>query len=1505
MSRRRLDLRRLAAARSRVHRSATCVAELLEPRQLLTAAAASDLPDLTPYQPPGWADKILLTTNEGDFSNSTNFSGQSSLFVHAGVINQGTSPTGNFTSQTFIDGVKLTAYFSGPVNPGDSFYYYAQDVSLRGLRVGTHTISITLDYGKTVAESDETNNTYSRTFVINSPFYPDFIPYQPPGWSDKIVVSTRAGTNTDAPFITTDDTLYIDYDEYNQGGQFNNTTYRADTRVLLDGEQVSSFFVTSQSPSFYFFKTDAIHAPVAAGVHTLTVQCDYLGGVPFEDDKSNNNFTRTFTVVAAEQLPTVASVTTSTDIAVTGVPILLTASGVADTDGSVTSVTFYREANNTPGLQSDAGDLLLDTDATAADGWSTVATTYGLAPGAYTYYARATDDAGGSGAPATTTQTLIPPLTGSITGTLFHDLDGDSARDPGEPALADAVVFLDTNNNNLLDSGETSTTTDAAGAYTFANLPAGRYTVAQLPPAGWSRTTPAAPPPPVWVEKGPTAIVSGVNGSVAPNGLVTGRVTAIASHPTDALTYYIGSAGGGVWKTTNGGASWTPLTDDQASLPIGAIAISPSNPNVIYAGTGDGFDFSGKGILKSTDAGQTWTLLGGQYFSRRAFWRIVIDPLDPNVAYAGVRGANDAITTGNRGIWKTADGGITWVNTFANIDQDASVTDVIIDPTDHRVLYAALGQRAGTDVNGVYKSTDAGATWTLLDNLAFGPATGTFRLAIANDGHTLYAAISTNSATSTRLLGFFQSTDAGATWTRRLGTPDYLATQGFFATVLAVDPNNPLRVYAGGSGRIFSDAIIRSDDGGITWKSVGTWKVSGSTQTIDWPHVDHHAMAFDAVGRFLDGNDGGIWRTADRGANWTDLNANLNLTQFVGVAVDPANRNLIYGGSQDNGTEKSTGSTLWNHVAAGDGGFVRIDPSNPNTVYHTFFYLKGQTNFFKRSDDAGATWTTKTTGINTSTGGGVFYPPYIFDPANSARLLLGLDKLYESTNRADSWTAISPVLVTGKAITAVAVAPTAPNTIYLTYDDGSVWRTTDHGANWTNVTPPAIVSGTPALAAAAALRLDEDPTGGDEIEDDEDGGREESDASGPGNGNLLIDPTDPLTLYQVRGFYGGAHVLRSTDGGANWTDISADLPDAPTSAIAIDPRTPIHTLYVGNTIGVYVSTDAGAHWTRFGAGLANADVTSLELSTAGNFLTAGTFGRGAWQVALTSASVGAVGVTVAPGQDVQLAPLGAQHYPTLTASQFDYTATNHLLRFTFSRDLPSAPLPGAIAVINLASGAELKPALSYDSPSRTVTLTFASALPDGRYRATLRAVSLADASGNMLDGNADGTAGDNATFDFFTLTGDANRDGAVDFLDLAILAQNYNTAGKAYAQGDFNYDGTVDFLDLALLAQRYNTALPAAPGGAPSASGAVSISSAPVPSLAWVGAVTPIAAKNAPVAVPKPKPAVSPTRHASPPVRIKIAPVPIAKKISPLVVPPLFSAKKITVTPRKRPDVLV
>lgn len=1354
--------------------------------------------DLTPYQPDGWTNKIILTTLEGNFTDASTFTTFGSLFVHAAMINQGGEPTTvPFATQTFIDGVKLHTFSTAPpVGVGGVVTFDDQDIALRNFTLGTHTISIIVDYGNAVAERDETNNYFSRTFQVLGNGYADFTPNEPQGWPDKIVVSTVPGTSTDATQITTNDTIYVDYSSLNQGAAFNSRSY---TRVLLDGVQFHNFFVNSHAANFYYYWMDAPHAPLSAGVHTITVECDFTNAISYESDETNNTYSRSITVIAPEALPTVASISASPNPVTSGGALTLTAAGVADADGTVASVSFYLESNGTPGLQADGADVLLDSDAQSADGWIGLATTYGLAPGDYTVYARAMDDQGGAGAPASTTFTILPLPTGSISGLAFHDLDGDGKRSAGEPVLPGWTVFLDTNNNNLLDSGEASAVSDAQGAYTFSNLPAGRYTVAQLPPDGWSRTSPASTPAPVWVEKGPASIASGFNGNLPPNGLVSGRINAIAPDPTDPLTCYIGAAGGGVWKSSDAGASWTPLTDQQASLPIGALAVAPSAPNVIYAGTGDGIDFSGKGILKSTDGGKTWTLLGSDVFARRAFWRIVVDPLDPNIVYAGARGAGDGVA-GNRGVWKTTDGGVTWSNTFASISDTASVTDLLIDPSDSQILYAALGNSAGNVFNGVYKTTNGGGTWTLLDNVPFGIVTGTIRLAISSDGQILYAAVT--NPVNNRLRGFFQSTDRGASWVNRtLGTPEYLAGQGWFATVLAVDPIDPLRVYAAGTGRNWTDSIIRSDDGGATWRNIGNWKTSGQTLTTGWPHVDHHALAFDADGRLLDGNDGGIWRTADQGIDWVNMNANLDITEFVGISGDPSNRDLIYGGSQDNGTEKSSGAAIWDQVAAGDGGFVRVDPGNPATVYHTYFYAKGQTNFFRRSDDAGATWLVKTTGINTSTGIGVFYPPLVIDPSNPSRLLLGLDRLYESTDKANSWSAISPALVAGKAITALAVAPGAPDTLYVTYDDGSVWRTTDHGANWVNVTP-GLAPAAPPDTPPTGVQLDDD-------QDEDEGGIDPDDSSGPGNGAILADPTDPLTVYLVRNGYGGGHVFLTTNGGASWSDISGDLPDLPTNAIAIDPRTTVHTLYVGTVAGVYFSTDAGVHWNRFGAGLPNADVTDLQLSLSENFITAGTFGRGAWQIALTGASVGAIGVTLSPGQDAQLAAFGAQHYPTVADSQFDFSTSSHRLKFTFSKAMSASLSLGMFDVRALASGLPIVPSsLAYDPTSRTATLAFDSPLLDGRYRLTALGSMITDAFGNALDGNADGNAGDDFTFDFFFLAADANHDGAVNFSDLVAVAQNYNGTGKSYSQGDFNYDAKVDFTDLVMLAQRYNTSLP-------------------------------------------------------------------------------------------------
>jgi len=816
--------------------------------------------------------------------------------------------------------------------------------------------------------------------------------------------------------------------------------------------------------------------------------------------------------------------------------------------------------------------------------------------------------------------------TGSISGVVFSDANGNGIQDAGEPGLSNWTVFLDANQNGTLDRGEQTATTDTSGHYAFTNLTAGTYFVDEVPLPGYTQTSPGGSTTAAWKEVGPDGINSIPNGGLPDIGRISGRVVGIAPSPTDANTIYIAAAGGGVWKTTNAGSAWTPLTDSQATTAMGSIAVAPSNPNVIYAGTGES-NFSadnqyGRGILKSTDGGATWTLLGTSDFDRLAISKIVVDPNDPNVVYAGVGTARLNAIDQNQGVWKSIDGGVTWTNlTDSDVGSTTTeVTDLVMDPANSQELFAGFGAVDGDAANGVWETNDGGASWTRINLLPTGTAAGRVTLTASSDGQTLYAAFSDpTDAKFGHLLGLYRSDDAGATWSQQTSTPDYMAGVGWYATALAVDPANANRVYAastGDYGQQLANAVIRSDDGGGSWTNIGA-------DANDFgPHPDNHVLVFDAAGNLWDGNDGGVYETADQGNTWTDRNGNLSLTQLNGIAINPANSKIIFGGSQDNGTEKTNGSNVWTEIDAGDGGQVRYDPAS-GTVYHSFFYVKGDdssSNFFQRSDNNGFGFVAKTFGIDTQNDNGLFYPPYVMDPSNASRLVLGTDKVYVTSNRGDSWTPMSGVLgAANTVITAVAVATSDPNTIYVTYSDDSVWVTHDDGQSWKSATgnlptSPATAPPQIAVAPAATSAGASDPNGGDDL------ARFLTGQHGS-DGFIAVDPANSSVAYLVRNVFGNGHVYRTTDGGSTWTNISGNLPDIPAHTLALDPRNSPATMYLGTDAGVYISTNGGTSWSLFGTGLPNTLVSDLQISTAGNFLDAATYGRGVWQVPLT-ASVG-------------------------------------------------------------------------------------------------------------------------------------------------------------------------------------------------------------------------------------------------------------------------------------------
>lgn len=721
-----------------------------------------------------------------------------------------------------------------------------------------------------------------------------------------------------------------------------------------------------------------------------------------------------------------------------------------------------------------------------------------------------------------------------------------------------------------------------------------------------------------WTSIGPAPVNGG--GAGRNGGPVSGRVTAIATDPTNANTIYLGAAGGGVWKTTNGGTSWQPLTDSQATLSTGAIAVAPSQPNVIYVGTGEANDsldsFYGRGVLKSTDGGATWALLGASLFDRVAISKVVVDPTNANNVFIAVEGQGANGQFNNVGVWHSTDGGVNWFNTTAGLSTGSEFNDLIMDPRNPAVLFVGLQG----SVRGVYRTTNSGQSWTAAGNFPTSDLNiGRIALAMAPSSSLIvYASVAT---TGGALYGMLKSSDGGATWTQLVNTPNFLRSQGWYDNVVAVSPTNANIVYAGGVYAYEAGdpgGLIKTTNGGSNWTNIENG-IDGSGL-----HPDHHALAFDAAGNLLDGNDGGIFRTTDGGSTWQNLNTNLATIQFTSVAVDPNDPNYVIGGSQDNGTEKYTGGIGWAAIRQGDGGVAQIDPSNRQIMYHTYFGLS-----LERSNDGGVNWQDATAGIDTNDATG-FYIPYVMDPSNPARLLLGTNRLYETTNRGDNWVArMTSPLVGQETIAAIGLAPSDPNTIYVAYTDRSVFVTTNRGNTWNSV-----MSGLPTASLAAAAASS--GGGGDGGEDEGDGGEmlPRADAGSFGVGQILVDPTNAQVAYYVRDQFGGGHVFKTTNGGGNWVNISGNLPDIPTHAIALDTRQATSALYVGTDQGVFQSINGGQSWSLYGSGLPNTVVANLVLSTSKNFLLAGTHGRGAWIINLSATSASPHVVVSGNGQSI-------------------------------------------------------------------------------------------------------------------------------------------------------------------------------------------------------------------------------------------------------------------------------
>jgi uncharacterized repeat protein (TIGR01451 family) len=681
---------------------------------------------------------------------------------------------------------------------------------------------------------------------------------------------------------------------------------------------------------------------------------------------------------------------------------------------------------------------------------------------------------------------------------------------------------------------------------------------------------------------------------IGPNPTLNGILTtaawtnAIAVDPTNASVAYLGAPEGGVWKTTDAGAHWIPLTDTQPSLAIASITIDPTNHNTVYAGTGDSYLY-GEGLLKTTDGGNTWSYIAAPFagpFGDSSYFgggahinQIAVDPANASVVLAAVW----RFPASSAGIYRSADGGNTWTQVFPG----APATSITFSPTGS-VAYAAVSDYFGTALAGIYKSTDGGKSWTAANGsgstqlplLNAGVASvGEIRLAMApSSPTTLYVSIEgLNSFAPLTPNSIFTSIDGGATWHPTATNPFSVQAAGNKGMVLTVHPTNANIVFVG------EQNLYRSMDGGQTW-AVVTSSANGAVNSL---FGDIRSFGFSAGGVvFYVGCDGGPWSTGDAAnqtMNWTNLTSTLATTQFYpGLSINPSNVAVAFAGSQDQGVQQYSGSSTWTTVQPCDGGWTAIDPSQTNNVY---VVCETGTVQVLKSINGGTAFSAAQTGI-VAADRVAFIPPLVLDPSTPQHLYFGTYRIYQSTNGAASWTPISGDLTTGTnspTISTIAVAPSDSNRVYAGTSDGLIQTTSNATAGaaaiWTNITgtlPNRFVS------------------------------------------QVVVDPYTATTAYAVMsGFTFGTdtqgHIFKTTNAGTTWTDISGNLPNIPADDLVVDPDVP-NWLYVATDIGVYATTNGGASWTPFGNGLPRTVVSSLKLHEASRTLRAATMGRSAWDI---------------------------------------------------------------------------------------------------------------------------------------------------------------------------------------------------------------------------------------------------------------------------------------------------
>lgn len=653
-------------------------------------------------------------------------------------------------------------------------------------------------------------------------------------------------------------------------------------------------------------------------------------------------------------------------------------------------------------------------------------------------------------------------------------------------------------------------------------------------------------------------------------GNIGGRFNCLAVHPDDDMVILAGAAAGGIFKTVNNGFSWYPVADDFSYLAMGCITYDPQDPNIVYAGTGDpnisGLPHVGNGVYKSFDGGETWEHMG--LTEQRIISRIVINPSNTDVVYAGTMGLPFERNE-ERGLYKSSDGGETWTQVHY-VNDESGVIDLLINPDQPDTLFAAMWNRirnnqesliTGPDAK-IWRSTDAGSTWEILENGL--PQDTSSRIGLAMSGSNYDHIFAIYVGTDFQIKGLYRSTDAGENWEDVNWDFDLMSNAlggfGWYFGQIRVNPWNDEHI------TILGVDMFSTFDGGDTWETtVPPW----------WDysvHADKHDMVYLDENSVIIATDGGLYRSDDNMANWIDIE-NIETTQFYRIGINPHNPGVYTGGTQDNGTTTGNLASLneWVRDYGGDGFQPIYDPDISD-----YWYTGTQNGNLVFYD--GDSWNNFTEGIESDDRRN-WDMPVIMSTHSSEVMYTGTYRVYTNTNAPWSvWTPISEDLTDGviygdryHTISSVGESRVDPNIIYAGTTDANVWRTTNGGGDWTNITgdlPERYVT------------------------------------------NLKTSAVDPNMVYvTLSGFKDNdntPHIFRSADLGDTWEDISGDLPEMPINHLEV------HTdeqLVIATDFGVYATSDAGLTWERVGDDMPLIPVFDIEIDTIEDVLVAGTFAR--------------------------------------------------------------------------------------------------------------------------------------------------------------------------------------------------------------------------------------------------------------------------------------------------------